>query len=109
MSERDELAAVLEGDGSRPLLAGGVTARGMLNEATSPMAVARGVSIVAIETTLYIASHRLPDLPNGGSIRIGAIDAAETTAADPTYIAHDRVPQDDGLMHAIKLGAGVVL
>ena len=109
MTALTELVAVLEGEGSRPLLSGAVTARGFLNLASSPVALARQRTVETIDTTLYIAAHRLPALLAGGVIVVGAIDAAATAAGDRSYIALDRVPQDDGLLHAIRLDQGVVL
>lgn len=109
MSALAELVTVIEGPGSRPLLAAGVSARGMLNTATSPTAVARGRSIESADTTLYIARHRLPALRPGDAITVGDVDAADVASGDLTYLVQDRVPQDDGLLHAIRLDQGAAL
>jgi hypothetical protein len=109
VTELDELVAVLEGPGSRPVRSNGVDSRGMLNTPTSPSPLARGHSIESPDNRLYVAQHRLPALEVGQQIQVGAIDAAAVTPADPTFLVKDRVPQDDGLLHAITLDQGVVL
>jgi hypothetical protein len=106
VAEIDELAAVLEGPGSCPVLCDGVAARGMLNTASSPTAAARGRSVEITENMFFIAKHRLPALISGSILQIGAIDAAAVEASDPKHRVLDRTPQDDGLMHKLTLDAG---
>lgn len=111
MAALDDLVAVLEGPGSRPVRhdASGTLSRGMLDTGTNPSAVVRGRAVELEVPMLYLAQHRLPALQPGESVTVGGVDAPAIAAGDLTYRVTDRQPRDDGLLHALPLDGGTVL